>query len=467
MAASSVERSINPGCDVFVRWRPLLQEELERGESAINHTQAFGKKSNTWKIEIGKTSRKVNSKFDFGMSSEDSEGEDKVTIRRRPQLRAKGGFKGIGFAGVVEEEGTNIQTYEQAIQPLVQETILQGHTGSCFAYGMTGSGKTHTMMGYGEEKGMYALAAREILAKMEEYQENLEDAKLHLSIRFAELYNGHYYNLLDNRKQCQILEGLKGKVLLRNTEKTEDGRYQYSAIRAISCTTVEEVEAAIEEGLKLRASGTSSTHSQSSRSHAIIEMKIVTDELVRLENEYAELDGELTFQSNEVQTFLVQKKIKKLKKQMAKNLRLQKEEMPKHFSIGGQLVFCDLAGAEIGNTHSVIGDEWISSGYSEQQTEKEKMEAKKINLSLSALSLVLKELSSEGKKRVAYRNSPLTMFLRQYLQGDDCKSVMMAAVSPCNNFKKTTIRTLNYAKLLAETHAAKAKNKRRKQMEEN
>jgi len=145
---------------------------------------------------------------------------------------------------------------------------------------------------------------------------------------------------------------------------------------------------------------------------------------------------------------------------IAKNLKKQKEEKSKHFSLGGTIAFCDLAGAEIGNSATKIDGEWISTGHSEKQTQQQRLEAKAINTSLMALAEVLKNLRKEGKKRVGYRNSPLTMYLRQFLKGSNCKSVMMAAVSPSNSFKRHTVQTLRYAKLLAEVQFKR--NKKRK-----
>merc|ERR1712048_159148 len=103
----------------------------------------------------------------------------------------------------------------------------------------------------------------------------------------------------------------------------------------------------------------------------------------------------------------------------------------------------------------------ISTGHAAKQTQQERLEAKQINTSLMALAEVLKNLRREGKKRVGYRDSPVTMYLRQFLQGKNCKSVMMAAVSPSKGYKRHTVQTLRYAKLLAETEFKRNKNKKR------
>jgi len=323
---------------------------------------------------------------------------------------------------------------------------------------MTGSGKTHTMIGYGEEKGMYILAVRDILSNLEQLKETSPEIDLKLDIRFAELYNRYFYDLLNGRKRSQILEGDKGEVLLRSTEKNEDGLWVSGNISDIVCSTPEEVENAIQVGLELRKSGTSTAHCQSSRSHAVIEMEIVTEKLAKLRRVYNERDGELTALLNEfTTTWKMQKRIDTLKRKMKNNLELQKEELAKHPCVGGTLVFCDLAGAEIGSDVIKVGDHLISTGHSEQQTEEERVEAKQINLSLMALAEVIR-LGSSGKRRIPYRSSPLTMYLRKFLQKQqNCKSVMMVNVSPSLGYKKMIVQTLRYAKLLAETQAKKTK----------
>ncbi|GCA64740.1 hypothetical protein KIPB_015247, partial [Kipferlia bialata] len=47
------------------------------------------------------------------------------------------------------------------------------------------SGKTHTVMGYRGEEGLYSLAASDMCRALRE-----KDAGLMLQVRFAEVYNG-------------------------------------------------------------------------------------------------------------------------------------------------------------------------------------------------------------------------------------------------------------------------------------
>jgi len=438
----------NPGCDVFIRWRPLVEQEMERGDAAIKYSTKLGTKSNTWKLKVEEHEIKNNPKFDFGN-------------KKGRQLRPRGGFTGIGFKGIINEDENNLQTYERAIQPLVNECVLEGHTACCFAYGMTGSGKTHTMIGYGEEEGMYLMGARELIAAIQNFEANAtEELNFYLKVQFAEIYNRHLYNLLNERKRSQILESLEGKVLLRETEATEDGRFLCGDLKGAMCRTPEEVAAAIMEGLDLRKSGNSSTHCQSSRSHAVIELEITTEEIENLKMKYSHLDAELTWIKNNDLTSKGYQKAAKIERKMKKNKALQKEAKAKHQALGGTLVFCDLAGSEIGSDVIQVGGEKISTGHREQQTESEKLEAKQINISLMNLAECLKNQNkNKTGRRIGYRGSSLTMFLRKYLEGKNCRTVMLAAVSPSEAYKKRTVQTLRYAKLTADTQSKKLKRK--------
>ncbi len=71
-------------------------------------------------------------------------------------------------------------------------------------------------------------------------------------------------------------------------------------------------------------------------------------------------------------------------------------------------------------------------------------EAKKINLSLSALGNVIKALVDGVSTHVPYRDSKLTRLLQDSL-GGNTKTVMIAAISPADYNYEETLSTLRYA----------------------
>lgn len=84
--------------------------------------------------------------------------------------------------------------------------VLRGKA-TCFAYGQTGAGKTHTMLGSSPRRpGLYALAVRDIFAHLSTTH-TLSPLLVYVS--FFEIYRGQLYDLLDHRKRCVFVKTLK------------------------------------------------------------------------------------------------------------------------------------------------------------------------------------------------------------------------------------------------------------------
>lgn len=71
-------------------------------------------------------------------------------------------------------------------------------TASCFAYGQTGAGKTHTMMGNQVIPGQYLLAAHDIYSIIESKQYG---SGLKVWVSFFEIYCGQLFDLLNKRNR--------------------------------------------------------------------------------------------------------------------------------------------------------------------------------------------------------------------------------------------------------------------------
>ena len=52
----------------------------------------------------------------------------------------------FAFDEVFDDRKTTFEVFQSILGPLIP-TIKQGYNVTCFAYGMTGAGKTHTMFG--------------------------------------------------------------------------------------------------------------------------------------------------------------------------------------------------------------------------------------------------------------------------------------------------------------------------------
>lgn len=76
---------------------------------------------------------------------------------------------------------------------------LSRGSGTCFAYGQTGAGKTHTMLGSCPAgAGLYALAVRDIFTHL---STSGSRSQLSVFVSFFEIYCGQLYDLLENRKR--------------------------------------------------------------------------------------------------------------------------------------------------------------------------------------------------------------------------------------------------------------------------
>jgi len=95
--------------------------------------------------------------------------------------------KSFSFDCVFDEEVTQSYIYEQSAFSLV-ESVLDGYNGTIFAYGQTGCGKTHTMMGNNDIEELRGITPR-TFSQIVTITKN-DTSKTHLiRCSFIEIYN--------------------------------------------------------------------------------------------------------------------------------------------------------------------------------------------------------------------------------------------------------------------------------------
>ncbi len=72
---------------------------------------------------------------------------------------AKDQAKNFSFDCIFGPESAQSYIYEQTAFSLV-DNVLEGYNGTIFAYGQTGCGKTHTMMGTNEDESSRGIIPR-------------------------------------------------------------------------------------------------------------------------------------------------------------------------------------------------------------------------------------------------------------------------------------------------------------------
>ena len=111
-----------------------------------------------------------------------------------------------GFTGLLGQEADTRAVFERCLAQRIG-TVLGGGAVSLFCYGYTGGGKTHTVLGNPDERGMYYLAAERLLHDLNATQsvDTPEEQRLFLHATACEIYNDVVFDLLGEEKvECTL-----------------------------------------------------------------------------------------------------------------------------------------------------------------------------------------------------------------------------------------------------------------------
>lgn len=176
-------------------------------------------------------------------------------LRSHPSLKTKDKYM-FRFNGVLPPGATQTATYETVCKDLIPQ-VLQGYNVTIMAYGQTGSGKTHSMMGSLDQPGITPQLVQDLFSQL--------PAQSTMTISFLEIYMEKVQDLL--------LKNLETKTDLKIREDTE-GNIFVQDLTEISVTNWSEVEAQMNYGWQQRTVGSTSMNHQSSRSHAVIIVRV-------------------------------------------------------------------------------------------------------------------------------------------------------------------------------------------------
>ncbi|CAK76846.1 unnamed protein product (macronuclear) [Paramecium tetraurelia] len=181
----------------------------------------------------------------------------------------------FNFDLTFNQNHSNEQVYINAVRPIIRAAFQRAKV-TCFAYGQTGSGKTYTMIGDIERQvpGMYLLAGQDIfqIIEMEEY------THLQVYVSFFEIYCGKLYDLLSQRNQIQIREDAKGNVNMINLMEKK-------------INSVQQLMHFIQLGQNVRITASNSSNSESSRSHAILQVILKSGKTLHGKMSFIDLAG--------------------------------------------------------------------------------------------------------------------------------------------------------------------------------
>ncbi|KAI3774833.1 hypothetical protein L1987_49395 [Smallanthus sonchifolius] len=206
---------------VFCRCRPLNSEEIAEGASMA---------------------------FDFEASKD---GE----LRVKSNIAFKKNFK---FDSVFGPESSQVDVFEDTSS--FATSVLDGYNVCIFAYGQTGTGKTFTMEGTHENRGVNFRTLEELFRVINERKNQI---RYEISVSVLEVYNEQIHDLLLPSSQ----PGVAAKRL--EIRQVGEGLHHVPGLIEAEVNNMGEVWEVLKTGSSSRAVGSTNANEHSSRSHCI------------------------------------------------------------------------------------------------------------------------------------------------------------------------------------------------------
>ncbi|NXJ86030.1 KI18B protein, partial [Trogon melanurus] len=274
------------------------------------------------------------------------------------------------FDRVFGEGATQEEVFQHTTRDML-DSVLNGYNCSVFAYGATGAGKTHTMLGSEKSPGIMYLTMVELYKRIEARK---EEKSCEVLVSYQEVYNEQIHDLLEPKGPLVIREDPEKGVVVRGLSFHQP-------------TSAEQLLEMLANGNKNRTQHPTDANATSSRSHALFQIYVKQQDRIR---------------------------------GITQELQVSKMSL------------IDLAGSERASVANTRGERL--------------REGANINRSLLALINVINALADSKSKKthVPYRDSKLTRLLKDSV-GGNCRTIMIAAVSPSVLAYEDTYNTLKYA----------------------
>ncbi|KAK1890608.1 Kinesin-like protein KIF18A [Dissostichus eleginoides] len=319
----------------------------------------------------------------FDPKEEDASGFGSQRVRNKNiTKRANKDLKFV-FDQVFGEESTQDDLFKGTTKAVL-DGLLNGFNCTVFAYGATGAGKTHTMLGAQNDPGVMYRTMTELFKRMEDAKEEKEFT---VAFSYFEVYNEQIRDLLANIGPLAVREDSSKGVVVQGLTLHKPK----SAAHILE---------ALDSGNRNRTQHPTDMNANSSRSHAVFQIYL------RQQDKTASLNPNACV---------------------------------------AKLSLIDLAGSERASATNAKGARL--------------REGANINKSLLALGNVINALADPKNKKthIPYRDSKLTRLLKDSL-GGNCRTVMIANVSPSSKSYDDTHNTLKYANRAKEIKSSLKSN---------
>ncbi|KAM9209473.1 kinesin-like protein KIF22 [Dugong dugon] len=165
------------------------------------------------------------------------------------------------FDAFYGERSSQQDIYAGSVQPILRH-LLEGQNASVLAYGPTGAGKTHTMLGSPEQPGVIPRALMDLLQLTREEGAEGRPWALSVTMSYLEIYQEKVLDLLDPTSgDLVIREDCRGNILIPGlTQKP--------------ITSFTDFEQHFLPASRNRTVGATRLNQRSSRSHAVLLVKV-------------------------------------------------------------------------------------------------------------------------------------------------------------------------------------------------
>lgn len=188
------------------------------------------------------------------------------TIVRIPNPKNEAEAYSFQFNSVYDQQATQQQIFDNEIAPTVKH-LFKGFDVTIFAYGVTGTGKTHTM------RGGKALADRGVIPRLlsavyrrsrKIEKDTAGETQVEVNMSYYEIYCDKVYDLFDDKRTpagLPIRDNGGKTVVVGLTERP--------------CATLKEFEQLYDQANLNRSTSATKLNSSSSRSHAVMCVKVI------------------------------------------------------------------------------------------------------------------------------------------------------------------------------------------------
>ncbi|KAH0845848.1 putative kinesin [Fonsecaea pedrosoi] len=219
---------------VVARIRPLLKTEIERDQIVSSHPGPDGK----------------------------------PTIVKIPNPKNFAEEYSFQFNSVYEQDATQQEIFDAEVAPTVKHLLL-GYDVTIFAYGSTGTGKTHTMRGGKSlaDRGMIPRLLSSIYRKSRAIEKSSSgETTVEVSMSYYEIYNDRVFDLFEAPEK-RTATGLP-------IREAEGGKTVVVGLTEMPCASLKDFEVLYDKANANRSTGATKLNAHSSRSHAILCVKV-------------------------------------------------------------------------------------------------------------------------------------------------------------------------------------------------